>query len=89
VVAEFRHHVEQIADSVQKIDEFCFFLSKGENERVNMGEFSIFHWVIVLAILLFFTGIPLVLAFWIGKRIGDRRGYIRGYTEGQQSAQGK
>jgi hypothetical protein len=54
-----------------------------------MGEFFIFHWIPVLVIMLFLTGIPLVLAFWIGKRIGDRRGYIRGYTEGQQSAQGK
>jgi len=54
-----------------------------------MYEFSIFHWVIVLAILLFFTGIPFALAFWLGTKYGDQRGYIRGYKEGQQSAQVK
>jgi len=54
-----------------------------------MGEFSIFHWVIVLVLMLFLTGIPLFLAFWIGKKIGDQRGYIRGYKEGQQSVPGQ
>ena len=54
-----------------------------------MGEFSILHWAIVLALMVFFTGIPLALAFWIGKKLGDKSGYIRGYKEGQQSAQGK
>lgn len=61
----------------------------GCSGRVNMYEFSIFHWVIVLAILLFFTGIPLALAFWLGTKYGDQHGYIRGYKEGQQSAQVK
>ena len=56
---------------------------------MSMREFSIFHWVMVLALMLFFTGIPLVLAFWIGKKIGDQRGYLRGYKEGQQSVQVK
>jgi hypothetical protein len=61
----------------------------GLETKVSMGEFSIFHWEIVLAILLFLTGIPLALAFWIGTKFGDQRGYIRGYKEGQQSAQVK
>lgn len=56
---------------------------------VAMGEFSIFHWVIVVILMVFLTGIPLVLAFWIGKKLGDKSGYIRGYTEGQQSVQRK
>jgi len=54
-----------------------------------MGEFSIFHWVIVLVLMVFFTGIPLFLAFLFGKKLGDQRGYIRGYKDGQQSEQGK
>jgi hypothetical protein len=54
-----------------------------------MYEFSIFHWVIVLALTLFLTGVPLALAFWIGKKFGEQRGYIRGYKEGQQSLQVK
>ena len=54
-----------------------------------MYEFSIFHWVIVLTILLFLSGIPFALAFWIGTKFGDQRGYIRGYKDGQQSAQAK
>ena len=44
-----------------------------------MGEFSIFHWVVVAIIMVFLTGIPLVVAFWIGKKLGDKSGYIRGY----------
>jgi len=50
-----------------------------------MGEFSIFHWLIVLAV---FFGIFLLvpwLAYRHGKKVGDQEGYIRGYKEGQQS----
>ncbi len=48
-----------------------------------MGEFSIFHWLIVLVVF----GIFLVpwLAYRHGKKVGDQAGYIRGYKEGQQS----
>jgi hypothetical protein len=56
---------------------------------VDRYEFSIFHWVIVLALMLFLTGVPLALAFWIGTKFGEQRGYIRGYKEGQQSLQVK
>ena len=50
-----------------------------------MGEISIFHWLIVLAVLL---AIPFLL-YRHGKKVGDQQGYIRGYKEGQQSVQGK
>jgi len=56
---------------------------------MRMGEFSIFHWLIVLAFLVFSTGIPLAVAFWIGKKLGDKSGYIRGYKDGQESVRGK
>lgn len=46
-----------------------------------MGEFSIFHWLIVLVVLI---GIPYLL-YRHGKKVGDQQGYIRGYKEGQQS----
>ncbi len=48
-----------------------------------MGEFSIFHWLIVLVVLL---SIPYLL-YRHGKKVGDQQGYIRGYKEGQQSVQ--
>ena len=59
-----------------------------------MGEFSIFHWLIVLLIVLWkiviyggiFVAIPW-LAYRHGKKVGDQAGYIRGYKEGQQSQQ--
>lgn len=55
-----------------------------------MGEFSIFHWLIVLVILLGNLGIFLLM-LWVayrhGKKVGDQTGYIRGYKEGQQSGQ--
>jgi len=54
-----------------------------------MGEFSIFHWLVVFALMVFLTGIPLALAFWFGKKFGDKRGYIRGYKDGQESVRGK
>jgi hypothetical protein len=50
-----------------------------------MGEFSIFHWLIVLLLLL---GVPFLL-YRHGKKVGDQQGYIRGYKEGQQSVQQK
>ena len=53
-----------------------------------MGEFSIFHWLIVLAIFAPFFCIFLLapwLAYRHGKKVGDQQGYIRGYKEGQQS----
>ncbi len=50
-----------------------------------MGEFSIFHWLIVLAVLFgIFLLVPW-LAYRHGKKVGDQEGYIRGYKEGQQS----
>jgi len=53
-----------------------------------MGEFSIFHWLIVLAVLAVFFGI-LLLVPWLasrhGEKVGDQAGYIRGYKEGQQT----
>ena len=52
-----------------------------------MGEFNLFHWLIVLLILGgFCCGIPW-LAYRHGKKVGDQAGYIRGYKEGQQSQQ--
>jgi len=51
-----------------------------------MGEFSPFHFLIIVLILLFvIVGIPL-LAYRHGKKVGDAAGYIRGYKEGQQSS---
>ena len=53
-----------------------------------MGEFSIFHWLIVLAVLAVFFGIVLLvpwLAYRHGKKVGDQEGYIRGYKEGHQT----
>jgi hypothetical protein len=50
-----------------------------------MGEFGIFHWLIVLVPLL-------LIPYWLyshGKKVGDQQGYIRGYKVGQQSVQGK
>lgn len=55
-----------------------------------MGEFSIFHWLIVLVYLVFWGGIFVAipwLAYRHGKKVGDQAGYIRGYKEGQQSQQ--
>ena len=52
-----------------------------------MGEFSIFHWLIVLVFLGVFLGIFLLvpwLAYRHGKKVGDQQGSIRGYKEGQQ-----
>jgi hypothetical protein len=53
-----------------------------------MGEFSIFHWLVVLVI---FGGIVLGvpwLAYRHGKKVGDQQGYIRGYKEGQSVNRG-
>jgi ABC-type transport system involved in cytochrome bd biosynthesis fused ATPase/permease subunit len=53
-----------------------------------MGEFSIFHWLIVLAFLAILFGVLLLvpwLAYMHGKKVGDQAGYIRGYKEGRQS----
>ena len=50
-----------------------------------MGEFSLFHWLIVLVV---FFGIVLGVpwfAYRHGKKVGDQEGYIRGYKEGQQT----
>lgn len=49
-----------------------------------MGEFSIFHWLIVLAVLAVLFGIVLVpwLAYGHGKNVGDQTGYIRGLQRG-------
>jgi glycerol-3-phosphate acyltransferase PlsY len=49
-----------------------------------MGEFSIFHWLVVLAVF-FGIFLPPWLAYRHGKKVGDQAGYIRGYKEGQQS----
>jgi len=50
-----------------------------------MGEFSIFHWLIVLVFFGIVIGIPW-FAYRHGKTVGDQEGYIRGYKEGQQNA---
>jgi ABC-type transport system involved in cytochrome bd biosynthesis fused ATPase/permease subunit len=53
-----------------------------------MGEFSIFHWLVVLVFLAVRLGIFLLvpwLAYRYGKKVGDQQGYIRGYKEGQAS----
>jgi Sec-independent protein translocase protein TatA len=50
-----------------------------------MGEFSIFHWLIVLLFLGLFVVLPLFFAYRHGKAIGDRDGYMRGFKEGQES----
>jgi len=51
-----------------------------------MGEFSFFHWLIVLVFFGIVIGIPW-LAYRHGKKVGDQEGYIRGYKEGQQIVQ--
>ena len=51
-----------------------------------MGEFSIFHWLVVLVFFGVWVGIPW-LAYMHGKKVGEQAGYIRGYKEGQQSQQ--
>ena len=50
-----------------------------------MGEFSIFHWLVLLVIVggVFFL-VPYV-AYRHGRKVGDQQGYIRGYKEGQAS----
>jgi hypothetical protein len=53
-----------------------------------MGEFSIFHWLIVLIVLLvlgLFVVLPLFLAYRHGKAVGERDGYIKGLKEAQES----
>jgi hypothetical protein len=50
-----------------------------------MGEFSPFHYLIVLLPLFVILVVPL-LAYQQGKKVGDAEGYIRGYKEGQQSS---
>ncbi len=50
-----------------------------------MGEFSIFHWLMVLTILLGILLLVPLLVYRHGKRVGDQQGYIRGYKETQQS----
>jgi hypothetical protein len=47
-------------------------------------EISIFHWMIVLVV---FIGVPSLLLYLHGKKVGNQQGYIRGYKEGQQSVQ--
>jgi len=50
-----------------------------------MGEFSIFHWLIVLVVFLGIVfGVPW-LSYRHGRKVGDQEGYIRGYKEGQQT----
>ena len=50
----------------------------------HMGEFSIFHWLIVLFVLGLFVVLPLFLAYRHGKAVGERDGYIKGLKEGQE-----
>ncbi len=50
-----------------------------------MGEFSIFHWLIVLLVLGLFWVLPLFFAYRHGKAVGERDGYIKGLKEGQES----
>jgi hypothetical protein len=50
-----------------------------------MGEFSIFHWLIVLLVLGLFVVLPLFLAYRHGRAVGERDGYIKGPKEGQES----
>jgi hypothetical protein len=49
-----------------------------------MGEFSPWHWLLVLFLFVCPFLIPW-LAYRHGKKVGDQQGYIRGYKEGQQS----
>jgi hypothetical protein len=53
-----------------------------------MGEFSPFHWLIVLAFLFVGCIFLLIVVPWLnymhGKEVGDQAGYIRGYKERQQ-----
>jgi hypothetical protein len=49
-----------------------------------MGEFSPFHWLIVLVFFGIVIGIPW-LTYRHGRKVGDQQGYIRGYKEGQAS----
>ena len=48
-----------------------------------MGEFSLFHWLIVLFVLGLFWVLPLFFAYRHGKAVGERDGYIKGLKEGQ------
>jgi hypothetical protein len=52
-----------------------------------MGEFSPFHWLIVLAFVFIGSVSFAIVAPWLayrhGKKVGDQAGYIRGYKEEQ------
>ena len=50
-----------------------------------MGEFSIFHWLVVLVVLGLLVPLPLFFAYRHGKAVGERDGYIKGLKEGQES----
>jgi hypothetical protein len=54
------------------------------SEGVNMGEFSILHWLYVFVFFGIVVGVPW-FAYRHGRKVGDQQGYIRGYKEGQQS----
>ena len=50
-----------------------------------MAEFTIFHWLMALAV---FFGIFLLVTLLVcrhGKKVGDEQGCMRGYKEAQQS----
>lgn len=73
--------------NVVAVKQYTELLQLWEREE-RMGEFSIFHWLIVLVFFGgFWVGIPW-LAYRHGKKVGDQAGYIRGYKGGQQSQQG-
>jgi hypothetical protein len=50
-----------------------------------MAEFSIFHWLVVLAVLLGIFLLVTLLVYRHAKKVGDEQGYIRDYKEAQQS----
>jgi hypothetical protein len=50
-----------------------------------MAEFSIFHWLVVLAVLLGIFLLVTLLVYRHAKKVGDEQGCIRGYKEAQQS----
>jgi len=50
-----------------------------------MGEFSIFHWLIVLFVIGLFWVLPIFFAYRHGKAVGEQDGYIKGLKEAQES----
>jgi hypothetical protein len=46
------------------------------------------HWLVVLFVLACLSVVPIV-AFLLGRKMGDQAGYIRGYKEGQQNPHAK